>query len=291
MLAKKTTKIFKYVFLIVIFLLIVLPVYSFAKESKKAVAKDNSSSKRSSQGQRSTTAPKTISSSQPANRSSSISSKPAQITRQSNVSRSNVRSNRSTRTSNVNRSSVRTNRTTRPRESRPNAGRDTVNKSRIGGVIGDRKRTVVERRNNRISSDLIVRPGQRTDRTQLVRQPVTDRRTAVRADRDESSLTRQKSALQTRQGAETDRLIRDNSTRNTRARVDSERRSREQLGQRSDRKGIVVKNLSYRRGRRSGRVVYQDRPYGIRHTNHTEHVYRDYYGSLCHRIIWPRFSG
>ncbi len=174
-------------------------------------------------------------------------------------------------------------------QSRTNVGRDTVKKSRIGGMIGDRRRTVVERRNERSSSDLTVQRRQRNVESSIVKKPVTDRRTAVRADRDESSLTRQKSTLRTRTGAGEDRLIRDNSSRGTRARVDSEHRSGRQLEQRRDRKGIVVKNLKYRRGRKSDRVVYQDRPYSIRHMNHTEHVYRDYYGSLCHRIIWPRF--
>ncbi len=137
---------------------------------------------------------------------------------------------------------------------------------------------------------MTVQPRQRDVKSPVVKQPTLGRRETVREDRSEGSLTGRSDSLRDRQGGAEGRVVRDDSSRNTRARVNGERRSREQPGQRGDRKGIVVENLRYRGGRRSDRVVYQDRPNAIMHTHHTEYVYRDYFGSLCHRIIWPGYS-
>lgn len=153
-------------------------------------------------------------------------------------------------------------------------------------MIGDGKRTVAERRSNRSSSDLTVQPRQRNVKSPTVKQPVNDRRGTAREGRDGGSVTRDKSVLQDRGRDETGGAVGGRLGGREQARLDSERRSG---GQRGGRKGIVEKNLQYRRGRRSDRVVYQDRPYGIRHTNRTEYVYRDRYGGLSHRTIWPGY--
>ncbi len=53
----------------------------------------------------------------------------------------------------------------------------------------------------------------------------------------------------------------------------------------------VVRNTGTRQQRnaRRPRVIYEERSRAVRRSRRHEHVYRDFRGRLCHRIIWPRY--
>lgn len=186
-------------------------------------------------------------------------------------------------------------------------GRDPVKKSRVGDIIGGKKDEITKKgevyirkpgntvstggNKSSVSSDKrsivlkkgfdersvpkrTVQAGKQGDRASIGK-PVIGKGIEQRDSLDKSTLVRRDSSLQRRPSVE--------KSRNIRARTEN------RLEQRKQRKGIVVKNLEYGRGRRSSRVIYQDRPYGIRHINHNEYVYRDRYNNLCNRLIWPRY--
>lgn len=165
------------------------------------------------------------------------------------------------------------------------------NRNVVRGTGGNARREVVNKReNNDISrSKRVIQPGKRSDSDSVVKQPVIRGGGENRDPGQKSSLTRDKSSLQRLPRLEKDRQVNQRTEKSIRNKSGRERNSNEQLEQRRGRRQIVVKQLADRRGRRSGRIIYQDRPYGIRHINRNEHVYRDRYNNLCNRLIWPRY--
>jgi tetratricopeptide (TPR) repeat protein len=54
-------------------------------------------------------------------------------------------------------------------------------------------------------------------------------------------------------------------------------------------KNIVEKRIEYRGDRASRTIIYHDRPYDIRRTNHYDYIYRDRHNNFCHIAVGPQY--